>query len=88
MTKPLQSARRAGVSRRRCPRRSAATSRSLTRLVQHTGARLDRMTPAQLRRYHLFLLERRWGTSGAPVRIKSVMGPEPDEQPSAKGPTR
>jgi integrase/recombinase XerD len=26
---------------------------------QHTGARLDRITPAQLRRYHLFLLEER-----------------------------
>src|SRR4029453_13183307 len=26
---------------------------------QHTGARLDRITPAQLRRFHLFLLEER-----------------------------
>lgn len=26
---------------------------------QHTGARLDRITPTQLRRYHLFLLEER-----------------------------
>ena len=37
---------------------SAATSRSLTRFATQ-GARLDRLTPAQLRRHHLFLLEER-----------------------------
>jgi hypothetical protein len=38
--------------------RSAATCRSLTPFAS-TGARLDRLTPAQLRRYHLYLLEER-----------------------------
>jgi site-specific recombinase XerD len=42
---------------------SATTIRSYAQIVdafhQHTGARLDRITPAQLRRYHLFLLEER-----------------------------
>ena len=42
---------------------AAPTIRSYTQIVeafrQHTGARLDRITPAQLRRYHLFLLEER-----------------------------
>jgi hypothetical protein len=40
-----------------------STIRSYVQIVdafrQHTGARLDRITPAQLRRYHLFLLEER-----------------------------
>ena len=42
---------------------AASTIRSYVQIVdafrQHTGARLDRITPAQLRRYHLFLLEER-----------------------------
>ena len=42
---------------------SATTIRSYVQIVdafrQHAGARLDRITPAQLRRYHLFLLEER-----------------------------
>ena len=42
---------------------SATTIRSYVQIVdafrQHTAARLDRITPAQLRRYHLFLLEER-----------------------------
>ena len=42
---------------------AATTIRSYIQIVdafrQHTGARLDRVTPAQLRRYHLFLLEER-----------------------------
>ena len=42
---------------------AASTIRSYIQIVeafrQHTGARLDRLTPAQLRRYHLFLLEER-----------------------------
>jgi site-specific recombinase XerD len=42
---------------------AATTIRSYVQIVdafrQHSGARLDRITPAQLRRYHLFLLEER-----------------------------
>ena len=42
---------------------AATTIRSYIQIVdafhQHTGARLARITPAQLRRYHLFLLEER-----------------------------
>ena len=42
---------------------AASTIRSYIQIVdafrQHTGARLDRLTPAQLRRYHLYLLEER-----------------------------
>src|SRR3954469_11098532 len=42
---------------------AATTIRSYVQIVdafrQHTEARLDRITPAQLRRYHLFLLEKR-----------------------------
>ena len=42
---------------------AATTIRSYLQIVdafrQHTGARLDRITPAQLRRYHLFLHEER-----------------------------
>ena len=42
---------------------AGSTIRSYIQIVdafrQHTGARLDRLTPAQLRRYHLFLLEER-----------------------------
>jgi integrase/recombinase XerD len=42
---------------------AASTIRSYIQIVeafrQHTGARLDRLTPAQLRRYHLYLLEGR-----------------------------
>ena len=42
---------------------AATTIRSYVQIVdafrQHTGGRLDRITPAQLRRYHLFLLEER-----------------------------
>jgi integrase/recombinase XerD len=42
---------------------AAPTIRSYTQIVEafrrHTGARLDRITPAQLRRYHVFLLEDR-----------------------------
>ena len=42
---------------------AATTIRSYVQIVnafrQHTGARLDRITPAQLRRFHLFLLEER-----------------------------
>jgi integrase/recombinase XerD len=46
-----------------CRDYAAPTIRSYTQIVEafrrHTGARLDRITPAQLRRYHLFLLEER-----------------------------
>jgi integrase/recombinase XerD len=42
---------------------AVTTIRSYVQIVEafreHTGARLDRITPAQLRRYHLFLLEGR-----------------------------
>jgi len=42
---------------------AATTIRSYLQIVdafrQHAGGRLDRITPAQLRRYHLFLLEDR-----------------------------
>jgi hypothetical protein len=42
---------------------AASTIRSYIQIVeafrQHSGARLDRLTPAQLRRYHLYLLEER-----------------------------
>ena len=42
---------------------AAPTIRSYIQIVEafreHTGARLDRLTPAQLRRYHLYLLEER-----------------------------
>ena len=42
---------------------AASTIRSYIQIVeafrQHAGARLDRLTPAQLRRYHLYLLEER-----------------------------
>ena len=42
---------------------AGSTIRSYIQIVdafrQHSGARLDRLTPAQLRRYHLFLLEER-----------------------------
>jgi hypothetical protein len=42
---------------------AASTIRSNIQIVeefrQHSGARLDRLTPAQLRRYHLYLLEER-----------------------------
>jgi integrase/recombinase XerD len=44
-------------------RRDYAASSSYVQIIdafrQHTGARLDRITPAQLRCYHLFLLEER-----------------------------
>jgi integrase/recombinase XerD len=42
---------------------SRSTIRSYIQIIgafrQHTGARLDRVTPAQLRHYHLYLLEER-----------------------------
>ena len=42
---------------------AASTIRSYIQIVegfrQHSGSRLDRLTPAQLRRYHLYLLEER-----------------------------
>ena len=42
---------------------AASTIRSYIQIVeafrQHLSARLDRLTPAQLRRYHLYLLEER-----------------------------
>ena len=42
---------------------AASTIRSYIQIVEafrgHTGARLDRITPAQLRHFHLFLLEDR-----------------------------
>jgi len=51
---------------------AATTIRSYVQIVdafrQHTGARLDRITPAQLRRYHLFLLEGRRLRSGQSSR--------------------
>ena len=59
MTKLLQCLRD-GLVRRDY---AATTIRSDVQIVdafrQHTGARLDRIRPAQLRRYHLFLLEER-----------------------------
>jgi hypothetical protein len=51
---------------------AAPTIRSYVQIVeafrQHTGARLDRLTPAQLRRYHLSLLEERQLAVGTVVR--------------------
>jgi len=42
---------------------AALTIRSYIQIIeafgQHTGTRLDRLTPSQLRRYHLYLLEER-----------------------------
>ena len=42
---------------------AASTIRSYIQIVdtfrEHTGARLDRLTPAQLQRYHLYLIEER-----------------------------
>ena len=59
MTQLLQDLRAELVRRDYAP----STIRSYVQIVdafrQHTGARLDRITPAQLRRYHLFLLEER-----------------------------
>ena len=59
MTELLQCLRDELV-RRDC---AATTIRSYIQIVdafrQQTGAPLDRITPAQLRRYHLFLLEER-----------------------------
>ena len=50
---------------------AATTIRSYVQIVdafrQHTGGRLDRITPAQLRRYHLFLLEERRLANGTVV---------------------
>ena len=55
MTQLLQDLRAELVRRDYAP----STIRSYVQIVdafrQHTGARLDRITPAQLRRYHLFL---------------------------------
>jgi hypothetical protein len=55
---------------------AATTIRSYVQIVeafrQHTGARLDRITPAHLRRYHLFLLEERRLTVGTVVAQISV----------------
>ena len=59
MTKLLQCLREELVRRDY----AAPTIRSYVQIVeafrQHTGARLDRITPGHLRRYHLFLLEER-----------------------------
>ena len=59
MTKLLQDLRNELVRRDY----AAPTIRGYVQIVeafrQHTGARLDRITPAHLRRYHLFLLEER-----------------------------
>ena len=59
MTQLLEDLRAELVRRDYAP----STIRSYVQIVdafrQHTGARLDRITPAQLRRYHLFLLEER-----------------------------
>ena len=67
MTKLLQSLRDELVRRDY----AATTIRSYIQIVetfrQHTGARLDRLTPAQLRRYHLYLLEERWRAVGTVV---------------------
>ena len=52
---------------------AATTIRSYVQIVdafrQHTGARLDRITPAQLRRYHLFLQQRRLATGTVVTQI-------------------
>jgi Phage integrase, N-terminal SAM-like domain len=52
---------------------AAPTIRGYTQIVEafrrHTGARLDRITPAQLRRYHLFLLEDRRLAIGTVERL-------------------
>ena len=52
-------ARRVGASRLRRVRPSAATSRSLKRFASTPVRASIGLTPAQLRRYHLFLLEER-----------------------------
>lgn len=59
---------------------AATTIRSYVQIIdafrQHTGTRLDRITPAQLRRYHLFLLEERRlaiGTVVTQIRSQSCM---------------
>ena len=55
---------------------AATTIRSYVQIVeafrQHTGARLDRITPAHLRRYHLFLLEERRLADWAPWSPRSA----------------
>jgi hypothetical protein len=59
-------ARRVGASRLR-----RYYDRSYVQIVkafrEHSGARLDRLTPAQLRRYHLFLFEDRQLAAGTVV---------------------
>ena len=56
---------------------AAPTIRSYIQIVeafrQKTGARLDRLTPAQIRRYHLFLLEERRLAVGTVVT--QILGP-------------
>ena len=56
---------------------AASTIRSYVQIVdafrQQTGARLDRITPAQLRRYHLFLLEERRLAVGTVVAQVSAL---------------
>jgi integrase/recombinase XerD len=56
---------------------AATTIRSYITIVdafrQHTGARLDRITPAQLRRYHLFLLKERHLAIGTVVAQISAL---------------
>jgi integrase/recombinase XerD len=67
VTKLLQQLRDELVRRDYAP----STIRSYTQIVdafrQETGARLDRINPADLRRYHLFLLEQRRLTAGTVV---------------------
>ena len=56
---------------------AATTIRSSIQIVeafrQHTGARLDRITPAHLRRYHRFLLEERRLAVGTVVAQMSAL---------------
>ena len=62
MTKLLQCLRNELVRRDY----AALTIRSYIQIVeafrQHTGGRLDRLTPAQLRRYHLYICSRSGGS--------------------------
>ena len=50
---------------------AATTIRSYVQIVdafrQHTGARLDRITPAQLRRYHLCMANSKMPEHSSPV---------------------
>jgi integrase-like protein len=67
---------------------AAPTIRSYIQIVeafrQKTGARLDRLTPAQIRRYHLFLLEERRLAVGTVVRRSSAQSSQCSTWPRSR----